>query len=237
MIEARELAKHYGRFSALRNLNLTVSDGDFISLFGKNGAGKTTLLRILAGLSRPSSGELNITPRQARPRFIRGHIGYLSHDTSLYMDLTALENLRFYARLMNFSADTPVLTERMQQVGLSGRERDPVRNFSRGMQQRLSIARAFLHDPDILLLDEPFTGLDSSGSDFFKSYLSEAHAGGKTCIMAIHDSRLGYEMADRLVVISGGTIALDISKSSMNLERFQEKLKQLSALPQASRYA
>jgi heme exporter protein A len=230
MIEVRNLAKHFGRFSALRNLNLTVSDGDFISLFGKNGAGKTTLLRILAGLSRPSSGELNIKPsRQAPSRFIRGRIGYLSHDTSLYMDLTALENLRFYARLMDVPANTPALSERMKQVGLSGRERDPVRSFSRGMQQRLAIARAFLHDPDILLLDEPFTGLDSSGGDFFKNYLASARAGGKTCIMAIHDFRLGYEIADRLVVINSGTIALDIPKSSLNYERFHEKLKHLSA--------
>ena len=228
MIEVRNLAKHFGRFSALRNLNLTVSDGDFISLFGKNGAGKTTLLRILAGLSRPSSGELNIKPvRQSPSRIIRGSIGYLSHDTSLYMDLTALENLRFYARLMDVPADTPALAERIKSVGLSGRERDPVRSFSRGMQQRLAIARAFLHDPDILLLDEPFTGLDSSGSEFFRSYLAAARAGGKTCIMTIHDFRMGYEIADRLVVIGGGAIALDIPKSSLNYEQFQEKLKHL----------
>ena len=228
MIEVRNLAKHFGRFSALRNLNLTVSDGDFISLFGKNGAGKTTLLRILAGLSRPSSGAINIkTSRQASSRIIRGSIGYLSHDTSLYMDLTALENLRFYARLMDVPADTPALKERMKLVGLSGREQDPVRSFSRGMQQRLAIARAFLHDPDILLLDEPFTGLDSSGSEFFKSYLAAAHAGGSTCIMAIHDSRLGYEIADRLVVIGGGTVALDEPKASLSYEQFQEELKHL----------
>jgi heme exporter protein A len=228
MIEVRNLVKHFGRFSALRNLNLTVPDGDFISLFGKNGAGKTTLLRILAGLSRPSSGELDIkSARQAPSRIIRGRIGYLSHDTSLYMDLTALENLRFYARLMDVPADTPALAERMKRVGLGGRERDPVRNFSRGMQQRLAIARAFLHDPDILLLDEPFTGLDSSGSELFRGFLAAARAGGKTCIMAIHDFRLGYEIADRLVVIGGGTIALDIPKSSLNYEQFQEKLKPL----------
>jgi heme exporter protein A len=145
------------------------------------------------------------------------------------MDLTALENMRFYARLMDIPADTSELTERMKQVGLSGWERDPVRSFSRGMQQRLAIARAFLHDPEILLLDEPFTGLDSSGSGFLKNYLAAAHASGKTGIMTIHDSRLGYEIADRLVVISGGTIALDIPKSSLNYEQFQEKLKPLLA--------
>ena len=229
MIEARELTKHFGRFSALRNLNLTVDDGDFIALFGKNGAGKTTLLRILAGLSNPSSGTVKVQPPgRSSLRFVRRSIGYLSHDTSLYMDLTALENLRFFARLMDVPADTSALTQRMEQVGLSGREREPVRNFSRGMQQRLAIARAFMHDPDILLLDEPFTGLDSSGSDFFQNYLAEAHAGGKTCIMAIHDAHLGYAMADRLVALGRGSIALDVSKASVNFEQFQEKLKQLS---------
>ncbi|MBN2243948.1 MAG: heme ABC exporter ATP-binding protein CcmA [Acidobacteria bacterium] len=230
MIEARNLGKYFGRFAALNNLHLTVSDGEFIALFGKNGAGKTTLLRILAGLSRPSRGELKIKPsRQAPPGAVRGHIGYLSHETSLYMDLTAVENLRFHARLTDVPSDDRALAMRMQQVGLAGRERDPVRNFSRGMQQRLAIARAFLHNPDILLLDEPFTGLDSSGCDFFKSFLAAAHADGKTCIMAIHDTRLGYEIAERLVVISRGAVALDAAKPSLDYAQFREKLEPLLA--------
>ena len=228
MIEVRALSKHFGRFSALRNLDLSVSAGDFVSLFGKNGAGKTTLLRIIAGLSSPSSGTLNIRPpRPGSPGFVRGRIGYLSHETSLYMDLTALENLRFYAHMMDASADESDLSRRMEQVGLAGREREPVRNFSRGMQQRLAIARAFLHDPDILLLDEPFTGLDPSGADFFKNFLARVHAAGKTCIMTIHDTGLGYEIAGRLVVIENGTVALDVSKSSLSYEQFREKLQYL----------
>jgi len=229
MIEVRNIAKHFGRFSALRNLNLSVSAGEFVSLFGRNGAGKTTLLRILAGLTNPSSGEFNIQPqRSGSSRFIRGNIGYLSHDTSLYMDLTALENLGFYARLMDVPDDESDLKQRMQHVGLAGREREPVRNFSRGMQQRLAIARAFLHDPDILLLDEPFTGLDPSGTDFIKNFLAGVHAGGKTCIMTVHDTRLGYEMADRIVVIENGIVAMDVQKSSLSYEQFSEKLRHLS---------
>jgi len=229
MIEIRKLSKHFGRFSALRNLNLSVTDGEFVSLFGRNGAGKTTLLRILAGLSSQSSGELSIQPLRSRPHgFIRGNIGYLSHDTSLYMDLTALENLSFYAQMADVSADVSDLKQRMNQVGLAGREREPVRNFSRGMQQRLAIARAFLHDPDILLLDEPFTGLDPSGVDFFKNFLTKTHAGGKTCIMTIHDTHVGYEIADRLVVIEKGIVALDVSKASLSYEQFLEQLRQLS---------
>ena len=229
MIQIRALSKHFGRFSALRNLDLFVSAGDFVSLFGRNGAGKTTLLRVIAGLSRPSSGELKIQPLQSKPIVsVRGCIGYLSHDTSLYMDLTALENLRFYACMMNASTDESNLRHRMKQVGLAGREREPVRIFSRGMQQRLAIARAFLHDPDILLLDEPFTGLDPSGTDFFKTFLAGAHAEGKTCIMTTHDPGLGYDMASRLVVIENGAVALDVPKSSMSYEQFREKLQYLS---------
>ncbi|MEJ2247043.1 MAG: heme ABC exporter ATP-binding protein CcmA [Acidobacteriota bacterium] len=229
MIEVRALSKHFGRFSALRNLDLSVSAGQFVSLFGRNGAGKTTLLRIIAGLSSPSSGTLNIQPPQpGSGGFVRGSIGYLSHETSLYMDLTALENLRFYAHMMDASADESDLRQRMEQVGLAGREREPVRNFSRGMQQRLAIARAFLHDPDILLLDEPFTGLDPSGADFFKNFLAGIHAEGRTCIMTIHDTYMGYEIANRLVVIENGTVALDVPKSTLSYEQFREKLQHMS---------
>jgi heme ABC exporter ATP-binding subunit CcmA len=229
MIEVRGLAKHYGRFSALRNLTLTIADGEFIALFGRNGAGKTTFLKIVAGLFRPSSGAFRIQVAGANEsRFVRGAIGYLSHNTSLYADLTAIENLRFFASLQNAPTGDEFLMEKIRQVGLSGRETEPVRNYSRGMQQRLAIARAFLHDPGILLLDEPFTGLDQAGSDFLKSYLLKAHSAGKTCIMAIHDAPLGYEMADRLVAIDKGVVALDIGKSSISLAQFQQKYRTMA---------
>jgi heme exporter protein A len=210
-------------------LNLTIGAGEFIALFGRNGAGKTTFLRIIAGLSRPSSGTYRVQlAGKCTPMHLRGAIGYLSHNTSLYLDLTGLENLRFYAQLMDVTAGEEFLVQRMAQIGLAGREKDPVRNYSRGMQQRLAIARAFLHDPDILLLDEPFTGLDQAGSAFLRNYLSKAHSEDKTCIMAIHDVQLGYEMADRLVVIEKGIAALDASKSSLSLEEFQEKYRILA---------
>ncbi|HYK91357.1 MAG TPA: heme ABC exporter ATP-binding protein CcmA [Acidobacteriota bacterium] len=226
MIEVHALAKYFGRFSALRDLHLTVREGEFIALFGRNGAGKTTLLRILAGLSRPSSGEVRIgTPHNLTPRAARGAMGYLSHNTALYADLTALENLRFFARLMDVHARDADLIERIARVGLSGRESEPVRNYSRGMQQRLAIARAFLHDPSILLLDEPFTGLDQHGTHFLKGYLTDSHARGKTCVMAIHDAPLGYELADRLVVIEKGVAALDVRKSDVTLEQFMDRYK------------
>ncbi|MDR0843201.1 MAG: heme ABC exporter ATP-binding protein CcmA, partial [Acidobacteriota bacterium] len=198
MIEVRHLAKYYGRFTALRDLDLDVEAGECVALFGRNGAGKTTLLRILAGLARPSSGSFQIKSADGKSGKSdklrqRGAIGYLSHNTSLYPDLTALENLRFFAGLMDAPTDENALVRRMEAVGLAGREREPVRNFSRGMQQRLAIARAFLHDPEILLLDEPFTGLDRLGCDILGDYIRQARAGGKTCLVALHDLELGYE--------------------------------------------
>ncbi len=225
MIQIRGLSKYFGRFSALRNLDLAVRQGEFIALFGRNGAGKSTLLRLLAGLSRPSSGTIQYSRLAGSPKRLnpRSDIGYLSHLTSLYLDLTAMENLRFYAQLMDIQLDEEDLVQRIGRVGLAGREREPVRNYSRGMQQRLAIARAFLHDPEMLLLDEPFTGLDQSGSDLLKRVLADAHARGKTCIMAIHDAQVGYELADRLVILERGAAAFDTPKSSLSLAEFREQ--------------
>ncbi len=228
MIEVQELAKYFGRFSALRKLSISVPRGQFIALFGRNGAGKTTFLRILAGLSRPSSGTVAIQGARPGSQSARGIIGYLSHNTALYLDLTALENLRFYARLLDHSDSDADLEERIGRVGLAGRGCEPVRNYSRGMQQRLAIARAFLHDPAILLLDEPFTGLDQEGSAFLQEYLSECRVRGKTCLMAIHDEPLGYALADRLVVIEKGVAALDLSPQSVRLEDFQRQYHALT---------
>jgi len=229
MINVERLSKYFGKFSVLRDFSLEAKPGEFIALFGRNGAGKTTFLRILAGLTRPSSGAVRIgVPPEHTPRQARGMMGYLSHNTALYADLTALENLRFYSQLYGLPHGEAELESRITSVGLAGRGREPVRNYSRGMQQRLAIARAFLHDPEILLLDEPFTGLDQSGTDFLKGYLSQAHARGRTCLMAIHDAPLGFELASRLVVIDKGAAALDIPQNSTNLEAFQDEYRALA---------
>lgn len=229
MISVEGLAKYFGRFSALRGLQMEVQQGQFVALFGRNGAGKTTFLRILAGLSRPSAGRVSICRSEPMPpQAARGMLGYLSHNTALYMDLTALENLRFYSRLMSLPSEEDEILRHIARVGLEGREREPIRNYSRGMQQRLAIARAFLHDPAILLLDEPFTGLDQGGTEFLKSYLAAAHSRGKTCLMAIHDVGLGYELADRLVVIEKGVVALDVPRHYMSLAEFQRHYKTIA---------
>jgi heme exporter protein A len=228
MIEVRGLAKYFGRFSALRDLHISVPLGQFIALFGRNGAGKTTFLRILAGLSRPSAGAVLIHSAKPGSQVAREVIGYLSHNTALYLDLTALENLRFYARLLDLPALDADLEDRIARVGLAGRAREPVRNYSRGMQQRLAIARAFLHDPGVLLLDEPFTGLDQEGTEFLQNYLRESRARHKTCLMAIHDAPLGYALADRLVVVERGVVALDLPRQSVTLDEFQDRYRALT---------
>jgi len=224
MLELRGVAKYFGRFTALRQLDLTVQRGDFVALFGRNGAGKTTLLRIAAGLSSPSRGSVTVeaaTPQS--PRAARGRIGYLAHATVLYGDLTALENLRFYARLFDLPSGDAELAARLGGVGLAGREHEPVRNYSRGMQQRLAILRAFVHDPDLLLLDEPFTGLDREGTEFLKGFLESERARGKTALMAIHDLPLGYELGTRLVAIDHGGVALDLQRRDVDFASFQER--------------
>jgi len=231
LIEVNGLAKYFGRFSALRELHITIPQGQYVALFGRNGAGKTTFLRILAGLSRPSAGIVKIRSSKPGSERAREVIGYLSHNTALYLDLTALENLRFYARLLDLSCSNSDLEERIARVGLAGRAREPVRNYSRGMQQRLAIARAFLHDPDLLLLDEPFTGLDQEGTEFLKGYLSEARTQGKTCLVAIHDPVIGHALADRLVVIEKGVVALDLARQAISLDEFRDLYRSLTEEP------
>jgi heme exporter protein A len=162
MIVVHHLYKRFGPKIVLKDLDFEVGEGEFVALLGPNGAGKTTFLRILASLSRPSMGEVQIggyhLPGQAAA--VRQRLGVVSHLPLLYGDLSAEENLRFYGRLYAVHGLDARIRETLDMVGLYSRRRDAVRTFSRGMQQRLSIGRAVLHDPDLLLLDEPHTGLD-----------------------------------------------------------------------------
>nr|MBA3873598.1 heme ABC exporter ATP-binding protein CcmA [Anaerolineae bacterium] len=191
LIDIQSLVKAYDLFPVLRQLTLQIGRGEFVALLGPNGSGKSTLLRMLCGLSRPTAGLIRIggweLPRESAA--VRAQIGLVSHKSLLYDNLSAHENLRFFARLYNLSNEQ--IEERIRtlmiQVGLHKRTHDLVRTFSRGMLQRLSIARALLHNPDILLLDEPYTGLDQDASAVLDGLLQAAHAEGRTILMTTHD--------------------------------------------------
>ena len=210
MISVRRLVKRFGPKLVLSNLSFEVAEGEFVALLGPNGAGKTTFLRILSSLARPTLGEVMIAdcrlPHQAAA--VRQRLGVVSHLPLLYGDLSAEENLRFFGRMYGLEATQQArrIGEVLQIVGLSDRRRDLVRTFSRGMQQRLAIGRAILHDPDVLLLDEPHTGLDQEASEMLDAVLRQVTGQGRTVVMTSHDLVRIAELASRFDVLTRGSI-------------------------------
>jgi heme exporter protein A len=213
IIETRSLIKTYGMVPVLRKLNLAVERGQFVALLGPNGSGKSTLLRLLAGLSRPTAGKILIGGWElpGESEAVRGQIGMVSHKTLLYDTLTARENLRFTARLYNLPAAEidARIDDLLDRVGLLRRGDHLVRTFSRGMQQRLSIARALLHQPEVLLFDEPYTGLDQNAAAILDELLREANNGTHTIIMTTHQLDRAALLADRVVILDRGQIGYD----------------------------
>jgi heme exporter protein A len=218
MIEVRKLVKRFGLKAVLRGLDFSVQPGEFVALLGPNGAGKTTFLRILASLSRPSMGEVSVAgyrlPGQAAA--VRARLGVVSHLPLLYGDLTADENLRFYGRMYNLPALDARITEVLEMVGLEKRRRDLVRTFSRGMQQRLAIGRAVLHDPDVVLFDEPYTGLDQDASSMLDDVLRSVAARGRTVVMTSHDLARAEDLATRFDILSRGGIAASTGRDQLD---------------------
>jgi heme exporter protein A len=211
-VALRDLEKLYGPVPALDRLTLDVAPGEFILLAGPNGAGKSTLLRTLALLVRPNSGSLRLFGADARRgdrTLLRRRLGLLSHQSFLYDHLTGFENLNFFGRLYGLADPARTAREAIRAVGLEGRADDEVRGYSRGMQQRLAIARAFLHRPDLLLLDEPFTGLDADGADRLETHLRAVRDEGRTCILATHDLPAALRLAGRVIVLASGGILAD----------------------------
>lgn len=215
MIKISGLVKQYGTIPILRGVHLHVQAGEFVTLIGPNGTGKSTLMRIVATLLTPSSGEVSIGgwPLPQHSHRVRRHIGLVSHQPLLYGDLTAVENLLFFARLYQLPHAETVAKQALKQVGLSSRQRDPVRTFSRGMLQRLSIARATLHQPDVLLLDEPYTGLDQEASRLLDELLVAQKAHGRTILMITHDLIHGLALCDRLAILNRGKIVRQLSQT------------------------
>jgi heme exporter protein A len=217
MIRVKKLVKRFGLKSVLRGLDFQVEPGEFVALLGPNGAGKTTFLRILASLSRPTLGEVRVAgyrlPDQAAA--VRRQLGVVSHQPLLYGDLTAEENLMFYARLYGVQKANQRAAEVLELVGLAARRRDLVRTFSRGMQQRLAIGRAVLHDPEVMLFDEPHTGLDQEACVMLDTVLSEVAARGRTVVMTSHDLARAADLASRFDVLSRGVVAASVQRADI----------------------
>ena len=215
MIEVRRLVKTFGLKPVLRGLDLHLEPGEFVALLGPNGAGKTTLMRILASLARPSLGEVRLAGHRlpGEAAAVRRILGVVSHQPLLYGDLTAEENLRFYAQMYGLPQAGRRIDEVLAVVGLDRRRRDRVREYSRGMQQRLAIGRAVLHDPQILLFDEPHTGLDQEASSMLDGVLRQVAGRGRTVLMTSHDLLRAADLASRIDILSGGVIARSISRA------------------------
>ncbi len=208
MIQVKKLVKRFGLKTILKGMDFEAEKGEFVGLLGPNGAGKTTFLRILSSLSRPTFGEVRISgfrlPRQAAA--VRRRLGVLSHLPLLYGDLTAEENLIFFGRMYAVENLDARIGEILELVDLTNRRRDMVRTYSRGMQQRLAIARSVIHDPEILLLDEPYTGLDQDACSMLDEVLGEVAAQGRTVVMTSHDLVRSENLASRFDVLSRGKI-------------------------------
>jgi heme exporter protein A len=203
---ADQVWKYFGDYPALRGATLQVRQGACVALIGRNGAGKTTLLRILASLSKPSKGEITLLGLSSRDAEARRRIGYLGHGIGVYDDLSAFENLSLFGRLMGMASPVDAANRALERVGLT-RVRDGLaREFSRGMRQRLAVARAFLHEPDLLLLDEPFTSLDDRAIAVLQQLLSDARARGATIVMSTHQIREAMELASDVALLERGRI-------------------------------
>lgn len=218
MIHTQGLTKNYGLNPVLRGVDLEVAAGDFVVLIGPNGAGKTTLMRILSTLLRPSAGEVMIGgwPLRTHADKVRRHIGLVSHQPMVYGDLTAAENLAFFARLYQLDHQEERITQALKAVGLLARQRDAVNTFSRGMLQRLTLARATLHEPDVLLLDEPYTGLDQTASHLLDDLLQQEMSNGRTILMITHDLRHGLNLCQRIAILNKGRIVSEINSHDID---------------------
>ncbi len=201
------VSKYYGHFPALRDIRIKVAAGSTVALLGRNGAGKTTLLKIIAGLSKPSQGSVRIGGQEVREQATRARIGVLGHGISVYDELSALENLTIFAKLYSLPEPERRALEWLERTGLDRVRDGLVREFSRGMRQRLAVARAFIHEPEVLLMDEPFTALDDRAIAVLQDLLADAHASGRTIIMSTHQLREALELATDVVLIQRGQIA------------------------------
>lgn len=227
IISISGLSKSFGSQKAIDNIDLEFKKGEFVAIFGPNGAGKTTFLKILSTIIEPTKGKVTINDLdlKKKPIEIRKSIGSISHESYLYDDLTAKENLIFFGKM--YGMKKPDIEERadklLEQVGLTKRANDRVRPFSRGMKQRLSISRAMVHQPDILLMDEPYTGLDQQAAQTFENVLRSLDRDNVTKIMISHNIERAFRICDRILLMDKGKIIYDINKKDIeSVDLFKE---------------
>ena len=220
LIRVTGLRKAFAGHVVLADVRLEVRAGEAVALLGANGAGKTTLLRILATLTRPSRGTAFVLGHDCAraPERVRPHIGLVAHGAYVYEDLTALENLRFWTALSGLAADGAVLARALAAVELERFAGERVRTFSAGMKRRLSLARFVLARPRVLLLDEPFAGLDQRAKKWLEEHLASFKSSGGAIVMATHGFGRELAVADRIAILAGGVVALDTPRASMGAE-------------------
>ena len=222
---ARGLTKTFGLIPALRGIDLELYKGEFLTIFGPNGAGKTTLIKILSTLVKPTSGSAWVAGYdvlQSDPR-LRSEIGVISHVSFLYGNLSAFENILFYAKMHSLENPEDRAAEVIEEAGLKARMHDRVGTFSRGMLQRISIARAIVNDPSVLFLDEPYTGLDVHASIRLKEQLDSLHNKKRTIVMTTHDISRGLEICDRVAVLVKGKLVLMKQVQEIDVKRFENQ--------------
>jgi heme exporter protein A len=227
LLAARGLRRSFGRLRVLHDIDLTLSAGEALAVAGPNGAGKSTLLRILAGLMRPTAGEVHVLgrPLTGNAAEARRAIGLLSHQSLLYDDLTVAENLTFVARLYGLDRPGDAARAALEAAGLAGRADDSPRRLSRGLLQRAAIARALLHAPRVLLLDEPFTALDAASADRLREMLEARRAQGLGLVIVTHHLAEVWEVATRVAVLVEGRWMCDEPKAAP-LEAFLPRYRE-----------
>ena len=216
LLAVEKLDKTFGARWALRGITFQITPGEIVALVGPNGAGKTTLLRILGTLARPNAGRVfvNQAPALEQANAARAAIGFVGHQTFLYDDLTAWENLNFYARLYDLPERAQTIRAVAARVGITNRLNDVTRTLSRGLQQRLTIARMLLHAPAVLLLDEPYTGLDKVAADLLDQMMTDAKHAGRAVLFSTHDLERGLAVCDRAIILQAGRVVRDLPRGA-----------------------
>lgn len=233
-IEVKGVTRVFGIKLVLKSIDLLVREGESLTILGPNGAGKTTLIKVLATLLKPSAGSIRIAGLDIRDSSvqIRRSIGLVGHQTYLYDELTAYENLKFYGKMYEVRNLEERIHDMISKVGLETHLHDRVRNLSRGMQQRLSIARAMIHNPSIILLDEPETGLDQYANKMLVEVLDALDSIKRTVVMTTHNLERGLEMSNRVIILTEGKIIYEGSKQSLNLASLQEAYQHYTGVRQ-----